>query len=532
MKEEQSTSKGFAILSTAMIIVKILSLIYSPFIFKILGGNRSFGIYSVTYMIYTFIYVITNSGIPSAISKLISEFIVAENYRSAIKTFRISRFMVFIIGIIMAIIMFLLAAPVTKFMHYPEAKYSVIALSPAIIFTSVGSAYRGYFQGRSNMKPTAISQVLEQVVNTVFSLLFAALLIGYGIEYGCVGSTIGTTLGAAVSSLFLIITYRKSKNLDEFSFKNNHKRIIHTNRQIFKRIIKYSIPITFCIGVPGFGSLIDIYNMTSRLIAGGISQNHAQSLFGLYNKFNILTAVPITIISALAVTVLPAVSKAVTLNNKKLTENRMNFAYKISFIISIPAAVGLSVLSKPIYILLKYNDGYNIMLVGSCIVIFMALFQIQISILQGIGRIYIVTFYSILGIIIKYTVNYILIAIPSINIYGAIIGSLLGFIVPVILNSIYVKVNLKLKIRITTYIYKCIVSCTAMGLATYIVYNILNFAIGIINKGYINNAISVSVAIVVGVITYVYSMILTKGITDEELDFLPARIKKILKSKI
>lgn len=250
----------------------------------------------------------------------------------------------------------------------------------------------------------------------------------------------------------------------------------------------------------------------------------------IISLINILTAVPITIISALAVTVLPAVSKAVTLNDKKLTENRINFAYKISFIISIPAAVGLSVLSRPIYILLKYNDGYNIMLVGSCIVIFMALFQIQISILQGIGRIYIVTFYSILGIIIKYTVNYILIAIPSINIYGAIIGSLLGFLVPVILNSIYVKVILKLKIRITTYIYKCIVSCTAMGLGAYIIYNILNFAIDIINRGYINNAISVSVAIIVGVITYVYSMILTKGITDEELDFLPVRIKKILKS--
>ncbi|MDF2505958.1 polysaccharide biosynthesis protein [Clostridium sp.] len=526
--KEQSNSKGFAILSTAMMIVKLLSLIYSPFIFRILGGNRSFGIYNVTYMIYTFIYVITNSGIPSAISKLVSEFIVVGNYRSATKIFKISRLMLIIVGTIMAIVMFLVSAPITRIMHSPEARYSVIALCPAILFTSVGSTYRGYFQGRGNMKPTAISQVLEQIFNTVFSLLFAALLIGYGIEYGCVGATIGTTLGALVSSLFLIITYEKSKNSEGFNLKNTGKRIIHTNKQIFKRIVKYSIPITLCIGVPSLGSLIDIYNMISRLMVGGISENYAQSLYGIYSKFNVLTAVPITIISALAVTVLPAISKAVTLNNKKLTENKINFAYKISFIISIPAAVGLSVLSKPIYALLKYNDGYNIMLVGAGIVIFMALFQIQISILQGMGKIYIVTLYSILGIVIKYAINYILIAIPSINIYGAIIGSLVGFLVPVILNSIYIKVNLKLKIQLKAYIFKCIISSIAMGLAGYVIYIVLNFAIGFVTKGYINNAISVIVAIVVSIIIYVYTMILNKGITDDELNLLPHRIRRFI----
>lgn len=529
--KEQSTGKGFAILSAAMMIVKLLSLIYSPFLLKILGGNRAFGIYSITYMIYTFVYVLTNSGIPSAISKLVSEFVVVGNYRSSIKIFKISRFMLIIIGTIMAIVMFLASAPITRIMHCPEARYSVMALCPAILFTSVSSAYRGYFQGRSNMKPTAISQVLEQVLNTVFSLLFAALLIGYGIEYGCVGATIGTTLGALVSSLFLIITYEKSKNSEGFNLKNTNNHIIHTNKQIFRRIVKYSIPITLCIAVPSLGSLIDIYNMITRLMAGGISHNYAQSLFGIYSKFTILTAVPITIISALAVTVLPAVSKAAALNNKSQTENKINFAFKISLIISIPAAVGLSVLSKPIYFFLKYNDGYNVMLAGAVIVIFMALFQIQISILQGMGRIYIVTLYSILGIVIKYVVNYILIAIPSINIYGAIIGSLAGFLVPVLLNSIYIKKNLELKIQFNSYIFKCLISSISMGVASYVIYVALKFAIGIITKGYINNAVSVIVSIIMSILTYLYMMILNKGITDDELNLLPSRIKRFIPKK-
>lgn len=526
--KEQSTGKGFAILSTATMIVKLLSLIYSPFLFKILGGNRAFGIYSVTYQIYTFIYVLTNAGIPSAISKLVSEFIAVEHYESSERIFKLSRLILFFTGTFMAILMFLISIPLTKFMNYPEARYSVIALCPAILFTSVASAYRGYFQGRSNMKPTAVSQVVEQILNTVFSLLFAAILIGFGIEYGCVGGTIGTTLGALVSAMYLIITYEKSRSSEVSNVEKSRNKIIHTNKYLIKRILKYSIPITLCIGVPSLGSLIDVYNMTSRLMAGGIENGHAQSLFGIYSKFIVLTAVPVTIISALAVTVLPAISKAVALNNRKLTENRINFAFKISFIISIPAAVGLSVLSKPIYMLLKYNDGYNIMLAGAGVVIFMSLFQIQISILQGMGKIYIVTLFSILGIVIKYIVNYFLIANPGINIYGAIIGSFSGFLVPVILNSIYIKFNLKLRIELTSYIIKSVISSFVMGLASYIVYMALSFITGVFVKGYINNAVSAVAAIMTGIVAYLYTMIRNNGITKDEINLLPNSLKKFI----
>ncbi len=530
--KEQSASKGFATLSIATMIVKLLSLIYSPFIFKILGGNRAFGIYSVTYQIYTFIYVLTNVGIPSALSKLVSEFIAVEDYDSAVKVFKISRLLLFIIGIIMSIIMFFISGFLTSWMNYPEARYSIIALCPAILFTSVASAYRGYFQGMGDMIPTAISQVLEQILNTIFSLFFAAILIGIGIEFGCVGGTIGTTIGALVSAMYLIRTYEKKPKIKGSKIRNENSNIIHTDKYIFKKIVKYSVPITLCIGVPSFGSLIDIYIITSRLMVSGFAYDNAQSLFGIYTKFTILTAVPITIISALAVTVLPAVSKAIALENKKLAESKINFAFKLSFLISIPAAVGLSVLSKPIYMFLKYNDGYGILMIGAGIVVFMSLFQIQISIMQGLGKIYFVTISCILGIIIKYVINYKLIVMPNINIYGALIGSLAGFLVPVILNIIYINRCLKLEIKLSSYIYKTIISSIAMGLISYFVYYTSTFIIGVFFKGYANNAISVCISIIFGVIIYFYLMLFTKGIREEELNLLPVRVKRFIPKKI
>ena len=525
--KQQSTNKGFAILSAAAIAVKLLSIIYMPFLFRIIGGNRPYAVYSVAYQIYAFIYVLTNTGIPSAISKLISEFVAVGNYGSVIKTFKISRLLLFGLGIAMAAVMFCVAGPLTVHMKYGEAKYSVIALCPAIIFTSVASAYRGYFQGTSNMKPTAISQVLEQILNTVFSLLFAAILIKHGIEAGCVGATLGTTLGALASAIYLIVMYEKNK---DFKFDNldKTKSIRHTNKQVLRRILKYSIPITLCIGINSVGTLIDTYNVTSRLIAGGELKNYAQNLYGMYSKYTTLINMPITIISALAMAVLPSISTAVALKDKLLTNEKINFAFRMSFLIAIPAAVGFSVLGKPIYELLKLEDGYKIMIFGSVIVVFSALVQIETSILQGIGRLYAVMFYSVLGLIMKYIVNYILIAIPSVNIYGAIIGSAVGFGVPIVLNIRYILKTLKIKINFKSYIIKPLISSMFMAALVYVIYTILSLTFGLIFKGYLNNAISALIAIALGMLAYLYAMVRCKGITNNEFDIVLSRIKRII----
>ncbi len=529
--EEQSTSKGFAILSTAAIAVKLLSVIYMPLLINIIGGNRPYAIYSVTYQIYAFIYVLTNTGVPSAISKLVSEFVAVGNYKSALKTFKISRLLLFIVGMVMALIMFFVSGSLTAHMNYGEAKYSVIALCPAIVFTSVASAYRGYFQGTNNMKPTAISQVLEQILNTVFSLLFAAILIRHGIEAGCVGATIGTTLGALASASYLIVTFEKSKHFKTDNLDNNKKLIRHSNKQVLRRILKYSIPITMCIGITNAGTLIDSYNITSRLIAGGSSTVYAQNIFGMYAKYTTIINVPITIISALGMAILPAISRAVALNDKKLTTNKINFAFKVNFLIAIPAAVGFSVLGKPIYELLHLGDGYKIMIFGSVIVIFMALSLIQTSILQGIGKLYVVFFYSALGLVVKYIANYILVSIPTVGIYGAIIGSALGFGVPIVLNIVYIQRTLKLKINFKSYIFKPLVSSAFMAAVIYVIYNSISYTLGFIIKGYFNNIISVLISIVLGMLSYFYAMLLINGITNDELDILPNGLKRFIPFK-
>jgi len=207
---KQSTTKGFAILSAASFMVKLLSLLYVPFLRKILG-EQGIGVYYSAYSIFVYIYILTNSGIPVAISKMVSELIAIGNYKDAVRTFKIARFLLLILGMIMSLLMLIFAVPLANRTESATARLAIMALSPTILITSVLSAYRGYFQGRGNMTPTAVSQVLEQIANTIFSLIFAAYFIKYGVAEGAAGGTIGTSVGALVAVIYMIYVYEKNK---------------------------------------------------------------------------------------------------------------------------------------------------------------------------------------------------------------------------------------------------------------------------------------------------------------------------------
>ncbi|HBC96620.1 MAG TPA: sporulation protein SpoVB, partial [Clostridium sp.] len=154
--KEQSTARGFAILSAGGMLVKVLSIVYIPLLMRIIG-DEGYGLYGASYQIYTFVFVLTNSGIPVAISKLISELDAVGDYKDAVKGFRIARAMLMVIGMVMSVLLMVFASPLARAMGYKKIYLSLLSLAPAILFTSVASTYRGYFQGRGNMTPTAVS---------------------------------------------------------------------------------------------------------------------------------------------------------------------------------------------------------------------------------------------------------------------------------------------------------------------------------------------------------------------------------------
>lgn len=525
--KEQSTTKGFAILSAASMIVKILSLLYIPFLMLIIG-DEGYGIYGASYQVYAFIFVLTNSGIPVAISKLISELVAVKNYRDAVKSFKIARFMLLIIGIVMTLVLLMFAAPLASAVHYQKAYLSLLTLSPAILFTSISSAYRGYFQGRGNMTPTAISQVLEQAMNTVFSLVFAAYLMKYGVIAGCAGGTIGTAIGALVSATFLIFYYEKNKKFRvPKGYLNEEIKRIPTKKLIGK-IIKYGLPITICVGMTYAGNIVDVSNTKSRLMVGGFSDERASILFGYLTKYQQLLNVPIAIISSLAMAILPAISAAAAVENKELIREKINYAFRICFLIAVPCAVGLAVLSDPIFRMLKFRGGSDIMTYGSVVLVLMSVMQIQTTILQSIGKLYTATLYSVLGIICKIVANYFFIAVPSVNILGAIGGSIIGFLIPIILNGIIIKRSLGVRFGLIIHAVRPIIASAVMGTLIFGIYYVFHTILGFVRGGYFVNAFLTITVICIGILAYSFTLVVIGGITQKDLQAMPRKATKLI----
>lgn len=535
--KQQSTAKGFAVLSAAGMIVKIISLLYVPFLNGIID-TEGFGVYSFVYLVFAFVYVITNSGIPVAISKMVSELIALGNYKDALRTFKIARALLVVLGLITSVLLMVLAKPITIITHNEKALLGIIALTPAIFITSVMSAYRGYFQGRGNMTPTAISQVGEQIINTIFSLVFAALLIGKGVELGVVGATIGTTLGALVACIYLIAIYEKSKNtrIHNEQIRGNVKRL--SNKAIVRRLIKYCVPITMSVGLQNAGTLVDAGNIKTRLEVAGFDETSANEKFGLLNYYTTLVRVPLTLITALSAAALPSIAGAFAKGDRRLVKEKIKYVYKVCALVAMPSVVGLAVLSKPIYEVLFSDavEGYTLLALGSVVVFLMAFVQIQITILQSVGKLYTALFAIFIGIIAKIATNYILVGNPSINITGAVYSNIIYFLIPFFMNMYNIRKVLRIRISIIKVMLKPGIASAFMGLVVYLAYFGLDTLFLTMKSNFVIKCGILGIPFVIGVLVYAYALILTGGITKEDLDSMSPRLVRIipnfLKSRI
>lgn len=521
MDKRNSATKGFAILSAAGILNKVLSVIYIPVLIQIVG-DVGYGIYNAGYQIYVFIYVLTNSGFPIAISKLQAELLAHDDYRNARRSLKVSRLLLTAYGLTMALITGVFAKQITTAIGYDRSHLVILALSPTMFFSAVSCTFRGFFNGNSNMKPTAVSQVIEQFLNVTLSLIFALLLKPYGLDYACAGATVGTTLGSLGSALYLNFTFNKHKHL--LNRKTPESLNVIGVRALAFRLLSYAIPIAFNSIVVFGGNLVDLWNTKQRLIAAGFSSVDSYIKFGVLGKYMQLLNVPLAITAALHIATIPTFSSAITLKNHKLLKDHMNQAFRISLMLSVPAAVGLGVLSKPVFLLLfsqKYVDGWYLMAIGSVVIVLVSIVQVQAGVLQSLNKTRLSTISMVIGIFVKVFINYVLIAMPSINITGAVIGTIICYVIAAYINSKYIRKFSPVTINIKKHMGRPIVASAGMGVIAAVSYKLLYALFTLLLNDYLTNAVSTMIAIGIGAAAYGIIMLRIGGIDTEDLKTIP-----------
>jgi len=510
-EKKKSYLTGAAILAAGGIFAKFLGMFFKiPLASTI--GDYGLGLYSFAYPLYNTFLSISIVGLPVAVSKMVSERVSLGNYKGAYKVFYVAFVTLAVLGGVSSLAMFTGARFFIRTFNWdPEAYYSIIALSLAPLFVALISAVRGFFQGMQNMSYSSVSQIVEQIGRVGIGLALAIIFTkSYGVPYGAAGATFGATAGAIIAFVFLyflFIIFRKKQSplIERQSIPNRENTMT-----IFKLLVLMAIPVAFGGLINTIMDLINSATIATCLQNAGITSKEATTLFGqLEQKAQTLINVPLILGSALSASLVPSISQSYARREKTKIIEKTSLAVRIAFFISMPCAVGLSVLSEPIIKLLFGNsDGHLMLRYLAYVVIFQTLMISLQGILQGSGRFYKPLKNLAFGALIKYLFNIALISNPDVGIYGAIFSSIFAAFVIFLLNYIDVKKYVGIK-PISPYIYKTLFASVAMGVFAHFSYGFFKELIGY--------KIGVLLCIALSAALYMGLIFVTKALTQEDL---------------
>lgn len=523
-KKGASFMKNVLILMFAQISVKLLGLIYRLVITNAEGfGNTGLGYYSTGYQIYSLLLALSSIGIPSVVSKMVSERIAIGDKKGAQRVFKISMTFFVSLGLAFSLLLFFGAEPIaTLVFNVPDVKYVMQVLAPAIVFVAASAVFRGYFAGQNDMKPTSASQILEQFFNCVLSITFVYALIGKEPYIMAAGGNLSSTLAIIITFMYLVIYYKNRKlrvNKKQISPERNK-----TNGQLLKAILAMSIPITISSVISVVNPIIDsstvsrcIQSAFASIITGGKEalEQYAMNMTGILAKMDTLVGLPVAINVAFSTALTPAIAAAIAKKDYKTASKRLSFSLFSSLIIVLPCAAGFIALAQPILNLIypTASDGANILMLYSISMIFIALSQTINGGLYGLNKTKTPAIALAVGALIKFILNIVLISNPNIGIVGAGISSIVCQIVAFTICFTSLRKSIKLNLNFKNNIVKPIISALTMGILVYFIDAGLSKVI--------NANIATIISILCGVLIYVFMILITKSLRKEDILMIP-----------
>lgn len=520
--KKQTFMKSVAVVMGAQILIKFLGFIYRVILTNIEGfqdaGNSYYG---TGYKVYIFILALATTGVPNAISKLVSEKLAVNDTKGAHKVFRTSLKLFTAIGFVFACVLFFGSKFIaTNILSNEGVRWTLATLAPAVWFVSIASVFRGYFIGMQNMSAHSKAQILDQVVNSVFSVVFVLLLTGQSPEIMAVGSTAATAVSCLASLIYLYAFYKKNRASIHETIKNSAPHIADSTRVTIKKIMNYVIPISFASIVVSLSGIVDVLSVMEGLSKFGYSIVEANEKYGIIvGKVDILVSIPHSLNIAFVTPLIPMISAHLVKKEKKEALHKINLSMKLSSIIAFPCIIGLAVLAEPIFNVVFPNAplGATLLQIEVWAIIFSLIAQVSQGALNGIGKLFIPGFSVLVAAIVKYILNVMLIPV-----YGEVIVPITTIIYHAINCFIVTFVlykTLRTKPDTKNILVKPFVSAVLMGLAVIGIYYILNLLA-------LNTVTKMFISIIFGVLIYGILLLKSNVFTEEEKTSLPY-LKKI-----
>lgn len=550
MSESQKKSTffgGAAILAASAIIVKLIGAVYKLPLANILT-DAAYADFDSAYAIYNVFLTISTAGLPVALSKTISEANALGRYNQVQKVFRVAFLAFLTMGLVSFFCMSVLAKPLSgAVLKNPKAIYCVIALSPSVLCVCIMSSFRGYFQGHFNMWPTGVSQIIEAFFKLVVGLALAYILLRMNVQnpeipdlgerLPSVGAIIGVSIGSVVALVFLLLFYLRHRR----GSQRGSDRAT-SSHDIFSNLLKLAVPITLSQAATSLVTLIDgslvmgqltniFYTVDGLLLnpdGTGPALDAARAMKGIYGKCMAIYNLPFSMMVPLTACIIPAVSAALARKDRKEAKQVSESALRVGLLVAFPMGMGLFALGGPIMGLLVKD--INVSIAGPLLSVlgiasmFVALQLLCNSILQANGMVNLPIVAVVIGGIVKIIVNYLLVGNPNIRINGAPVGTLCCFLIIDVLEIFIIRRAIPKPPSILRAAVKPLLASAIMAAAVWASYGLLTGPL------HVGSRISTLLAIFVGVVLYVISVLALRVLTREDLSLMPKgdKIAKIL----
>ncbi len=526
-----------SILAAASIVSRIIGLLYRMPLTAIIGDHGN-DYYSTAFEIYNILLLISSYSIPTAVSKMVASRMALRQKRNAYRVFQGAFIFALISGTAAALIVLIGAGPFTTLLKTPLAIYALRVLSPTLVIVAILGVFRGFYQGLGTMIPSAISQVVEQIVNAVVSVAAAYFLFKAGSKvaselyssqeiasaYGAAGGTLGTGAGAVAGLAFVLFVFFAFRSYFIRSIKRQEAGVKVSPRlssesygSVMRVLIMTIVPILLSTTVYNLVAIVNQILFKNIATAQMYAPTDISVWWGVYSgKYSVLTNVPKAIASALAVSAVPTLTAAFAQHDSRGLRSRIGMSLRFETVVAFPCAVGLIVLASPIQQLL-FRDGSELaerlLVIGGISVIFYAISTFSNAALQSIDQMRIPVRNAVIALIVQAVAMVISMLVFHLGIYAVVVAHIVFSLLMCILNGISVKRYTQFQPDIMKTFIKPAISSVIMGAAAWIVYFVLHKVTG--------NAISTIVSILASIIVYSVSLLLTKGLTEEELRSFP-----------
>lgn len=548
--KKQTFLQGTAVLAMATVLVKLMGFLFKVPLNNIIGED-GFGYFNTAYDVYNVLLMISTTGLPVAMSRMISQAQTLGNHAQIKRIYRTSLYVFLTIGMVGSLGMLFFCRQLSVMVTTNENSWAAIAaLAPCVLLICLVSAYRGFFQGQSNMTPTSVSQIFEAVTRLVVGLGLAWLVMKLtgkayvrmqGIvlapgetaqDYGDItlaagGAILGVTLGSLISVVYLHHKFRQSNQI--LSLGGGTAK---STRSTMKELLSIAVPIT--LGSAGL-QIINLFDtmIYMRRLTGALqwTEKMADSAKGVYNFCQTVFALPCSFIPTITIAVIPAITASLTRKDLAEAKATSESSVRTMALIAMPCAAGLFVMAEPVIRLLcstytedKIQLAATMLAILGHTVIFNSLVLLLNAIMQAHGDVVTPVVNMLIGGIIKIIVNYILVGQPNLNIVGAPIGTFICYISITALDLIAMKRHISARPAIFKNIIRPGLASAIMGAATFMVYRVLSNAIS-------SWKLACLLSLAFAVVLYAVLVVFLRCLTYEDCMLLPKgeKIAKILR---